>query len=144
VGVWDWYARRGRIPRRVWLLQYALPCLLVPWVAARLDWGLGLPLMGLVREDGALLSGPWGPLELLALMMTLVPAAACSVTRLHDTGHSAWFLLWHLLPILGSLLILVACLFWRGDSQPNRYGPTPPPFRRPRLPAPPAPSEAPA
>jgi uncharacterized membrane protein YhaH (DUF805 family) len=46
------------------------------------------------------------------------------VARLHDRGHSAWWLLWILLPLVGVIVLLVQNGFLRGDGGPNRYGPS--------------------
>ncbi len=64
-----------------------------------------------------LLSGLCG----LGLML---PSVAVGVRRLHDTGRSGWWLLLGLIPLLGSLILLV---FYIQDSQPggNAYGPNP-------------------
>jgi len=53
-----------------------------------------------------------------------IPSLAVSVRRLHDTGNSAWFLLLRLIPVLGSLVLLI---FYIQDSQPltNQYGKNP-------------------
>ena len=46
------------------------------------------------------------------------------MTRLHDRGHSAWWLLFNLLPIAGPIVLLVQmCL--AGEPDPNAYGPPP-------------------
>jgi len=47
------------------------------------------------------------------------------VARLHDRGHSAWWLLWFLLPVVGWIVLFVQNAFLRGDGGPNRYGPAP-------------------
>ncbi|MFD2090304.1 DUF805 domain-containing protein [Blastococcus deserti] len=42
---------------------------------------------------------------------------------MHDRGHSAWWLLWTLLPLVGWIVLLGQNGFPRGDAGPNRYGP---------------------
>ncbi|NKF23893.1 DUF805 domain-containing protein [Solimonas marina] len=69
-------------------------------------------------EDGfGLLSG------LFALAM-LIPSIAVSVRRLHDTGRSGWWFLIGLIPIVGSIILLV---FFVQDSEAgdNAYGANP-------------------
>lgn len=53
----------------------------------------------------------------------LVPSLAAGVRRLHDTGKSGWMLLIALIPIVGSIILLV---FYLTDSQrgTNQYGPS--------------------
>ncbi len=56
-------------------------------------------------------------------LIFLLPCLAVWVRRLHDTGRSAWNILWVLLPIIGWIVLFVyACL----DSQKgsNKYGPS--------------------
>lgn len=62
-------------------------------------------------------------LFLLGLVMFL-PVLGVWVRRLHDIGKSGWWILFSLVPLVGSITLLVfACL----DSQEgnNAYGPSP-------------------
>ena len=54
----------------------------------------------------------------------LVPSIAVSVRRLHDTDRSGWWFFIALVPLIGSLVLMV---FFLLDSQPgdNRFGPNP-------------------
>ena len=54
----------------------------------------------------------------------LLPSLAVAFRRLHDTGRSAWWLLIGLIPLIGSIILLV---FTCQDSQDNenKYGPNP-------------------
>ncbi len=57
-------------------------------------------------------------------LATLIPGLAVSWRRLHDIGKSgAWYLL-VLIPLVGSIILLIWCC---QDSQPgsNMYGPNP-------------------
>lgn len=61
---------------------------------------------------------------LIVSLALLLPALAVTVRRLHDTGRSGWFILIGIIPIVGSIVLIVfACQ----DSQPgeNQYGPSP-------------------
>jgi uncharacterized membrane protein YhaH (DUF805 family) len=54
----------------------------------------------------------------------LIPDIAVSVRRLHDRDRSGWFLLLCLIPLIGSIILLV----WfcqRGTLGMNRFGPDP-------------------
>ncbi len=57
-------------------------------------------------------------------LATLVPGLAVAVRRLHDTGRSGFWLLLVLIPIVGSIILIVWCAT---DSQPgeNQYGANP-------------------
>ena len=55
-----------------------------------------------------------------------MPNVAAMVIRLHDRDHSAWWLLWNLLPGIGWLVLIVTLGFLGSEPRPNRYGPPPP------------------
>lgn len=54
-------------------------------------------------------------------LATLIPTLAVSVRRLHDTGRSGWWLLLSLIPLIGTIVLLV---FFVQDSAAgdNAYG----------------------
>ena len=61
---------------------------------------------------------------LIYLLAILVPSIAVGVRRLHDVGKSGWFMFIVLVPIIGSIWLLVlACT--DGDSGDNEYGSNP-------------------
>jgi len=69
-------------------------------------------------EGGAgLLSGIYS-------LAVLIPSIAVAIRRLHDTGRSGWWILISLVPLIGTIVLLV---FTVQDSQPgdNEYGPNP-------------------
>jgi uncharacterized membrane protein YhaH (DUF805 family) len=55
------------------------------------------------------------------------PGLAVGVKRCHDRDHSGWFLLVGLIPIIGSIWLLIELGFLRGTIGPNRFGPDPVP-----------------
>ena len=57
-------------------------------------------------------------------LAVLIPGIAVTVRRLHDTGRSGWWILIQLVPLVGSIVLLIFLLI---DSQPgqNAYGPSP-------------------
>ncbi|MER5546311.1 DUF805 domain-containing protein [Streptomyces sp. NPDC002589] len=60
----------------------------------------------------------------VAYFVLLLPAWGVGVRRLHDTGHSGWWLLFGLVPLVGGITLLV---FFCTDSESgiNKYGPNP-------------------
>ncbi len=56
-------------------------------------------------------------------IVTLLPSLAVGSRRLHDTGHSGWFQLLSIVPIVG--LILIYWFAINGDEGNNMYGPQP-------------------
>ena len=64
---------------------------------------------------------PYGYFYLLYFLAVLIPSLAVAVRRLHDIGKSGWFFLICLIPIVGSIWLLVLMCI---DSipGPNQYG----------------------
>ena len=62
--------------------------------------------------------------QIIASLAMLLPGLAVAVRRLHDIGKSGWCLLFVLIPLVGSIILIV---WYCKDSQPgdNQYGPNP-------------------
>lgn len=58
---------------------------------------------------------------LMLAIALIAPALAVTVRRLHDTGRSAWYFMWYLLPLVGAIIFLVA-LFEKSNEVQNKYG----------------------
>ncbi|MCR5774687.1 MAG: DUF805 domain-containing protein [Lachnospiraceae bacterium] len=91
------------------------------WYFALFQGIIGVVLSILAQTTGStifsVLSGIFG-------LACLLPGLAVSIRRLHDINKSGWFVLISLIPIVGTILIIVwACK----DSDPgeNQYGPNP-------------------
>lgn len=67
---------------------------------------------------------PIGLLETVFTLAMLIPSGSVSIRRLHDIGKSGWWLLLSMLPIVGTIILIV---FFFQDSQPgmNEYGANP-------------------
>jgi len=63
-------------------------------------------------------------ISMIYFLVVFTPALAVSIRRLHDVGKSGWMMLLSLIPIIGTIWLLI--LFIR-DSNPgdNEYGPNP-------------------
>ena len=60
----------------------------------------------------------------LAMLALLLPQLSAAVRRLHDLGHSGWWYLIGLVPVVGGAALLIwFCL--RGTEGDNRFGPDP-------------------
>ena len=64
--------------------------------------------------------GTGGIIYALAALALLLPNLAVLVRRLHDAGHSAWWLLIGLVPLIGAIVLLVFTL--QGSDAPNQWG----------------------
>ncbi|MDA2976639.1 MAG: DUF805 domain-containing protein [Actinomycetota bacterium] len=84
---------------------------------------IDLALMGW-DVDRFIANGGGGIVGLLWILVTIVPAFAVLVRRLHDTGKSGWWALVGFLPLVGAIVLLV---FTVTDSLPgaNKFGPSP-------------------
>ncbi len=63
-------------------------------------------------------------LSFIYSLAVLLPSLAVGFRRLHDTGKSGWWLLIGLIPLIGSIILLV--FFCQdSDANDNQYGPNP-------------------
>ena len=63
-----------------------------------------------------------GMLSGIYSLAILIPSIAVAVRRLHDTDRSGWWLLISLIPLIGTIALLVF-LLQGGTPGPNRFGP---------------------
>jgi uncharacterized membrane protein YhaH (DUF805 family) len=77
-----------------------------------------LLLIAALAVDYAL--GTSGVIYGLSALALLLPNIAVAVRRLHDAGHSGWWLLIALLPLIGAIVLLVFTL--QGSEPPNQWG----------------------
>ena len=94
-------------------LFYVLSYLLISFCA-----GLLTALLG---ESLAFIS-----IILIAILVfgLLIPNLAVTIRRLHDIGKSGWFMLIGIIPLVGSIILLVY-LCSEGQPGTNLYGPDP-------------------
>ena len=70
-------------------------------------------ILGMIPGIGQVLSAVW-------FLAVLCPSLGITARRLHDTGRSAWNLLWAFLPVIGWIVLLV--FYCQGSREPNQYG----------------------
>lgn len=63
-------------------------------------------------------------INIIAGLGMIIPSIAVGVRRLHDTNRSGWFLLLGLIPIVGTI-ILIIWFCQEGNRGSNQYGPDP-------------------
>ncbi|MFN8475057.1 MAG: DUF805 domain-containing protein [Anaerolineae bacterium] len=112
----------GRISRRTFWLKGVLPLFIIELVLGFLSGGLGAAAG---REGGGLFGGLLGILVFVVSILLIWPALAISFKRWHDRGKSGWWVLIGLVPIIGSLWVLIECGFLAGTPGPNKFGPAP-------------------
>jgi uncharacterized membrane protein YhaH (DUF805 family) len=65
----------------------------------------------------------FGLLIIVYSLGVLLPSIAVAIRRMHDTDRSGWWLLLGLVPLLGIVILVFACL--PGTVGDNRFGPDP-------------------
>ena len=105
---------RGRAPRSEYWGFWAF-CLLTE-IATMIVFGLIGYLCG--KSMGMLIAGYIG--VFLASLLLFLPMLSVFVRRLHDTTHSGWWYFIALVPIVGSIWLLVLLL--TDSDEENQYG----------------------
>src|SRR5215211_6659398 len=104
------YAVFGGRSRRKEYWYFLLFNIIVAIVLAWID-----ALLGTFSSSGiGVLSGIYG-------LAILIPSLAVTVRRLHDIDRSGWWILIALVPLIGTIVLLVFALL-EGTPGPNRYG----------------------
>ncbi len=65
-----------------------------------------------------------GLVNLVVTIGLLVPSLAVSIRRLHDTDRTGWWILLYLVPLIGTI-VLIVFFVQRGTDGENRFGPDP-------------------
>ena len=116
---WSNYATfKGRARRsEYWFIQLFL---IITNVAVG---AIDLALMN-GNVDRFIANGGGGIVGLVWILVTIVPALAVLVRRLHDTGKSGWWVLMGFVPFAGAIVLFVFTVL---DSTPaeNKYDPSP-------------------
>ena len=116
---WSNYATfKGRSRRsEYWFIQLFL--ILTNLAVAAID----LVLMN-GDVDRFIANGGGGIVGLIWILVTIVPALAVLVRRLHDTGKSGWWALIGFLPLAGAIALLVFTVR-DSDRGENKHGASP-------------------
>lgn len=62
-----------------------------------------------------------GQMVVICVLGMSVPILAVTVRRLHDTNHSAWWVLISLVPVIGQIMFISLMVF-DGDKEENEFG----------------------
>lgn len=94
------------------------------WMFVLMNFIVAFVLGFLGSALGLKVAGGFNLIGLLYAMLVMLPSIAVGVRRLHDIGRSGWWMWIALIPLLGSILLLVWAVL---DSEPgqNAYGPNP-------------------
>ena len=69
-------------------------------------------------------NGGGGIVGLVWILVTIVPALAVLVRRLHDSGKSGWWVLIGFVPLVGAIVLLVLTVL-DSDRGENKHGASP-------------------
>lgn len=96
------------------------------WMFVLLSFGIYIAasILDSIAGMSGLVGGVYGPIMVAAALGLLIPSIAVGVRRLHDTDRSGWWLLIALVPIIGSIVLLVFMVL-EGTRGSNRFGPDP-------------------
>ena len=86
------------------------------WV--RLAVGIPVGLFLAIAADD-LLGRPW---DLAIVVPFFAFLLSVWTRRLHDRGHSAWWLAWAAVPVFGPLLLIAECGLRKSAGSAERYG----------------------
>ena len=71
----------------------------------------------LEKKGGEIFTG----IGFIFYIIMMIPNFCSRVRRLHDGGHSGWFLFWNCIPYIGGFIVLFAEL--QESDRDNKYGP---------------------
>ena len=74
--------------------------------------------------DRFIANGGGGIVGLVWILVTIVPALAVLIRRLHDTGKSGWWVLIGFVPFVGTIVLFVFSVL-DSDAGDNKYGVSP-------------------
>ncbi len=112
---WLLFSFEGRVNR--------LPYWCVALVALALGAGLNFAV-GDIGVERPVAVGP-AILEVAVVALSIWVGLAVQIKRWHDRDKSGWWALMNLIPVLGTLWVLIECGFLRGTRGGNRFGPDP-------------------
>ena len=106
----------GRAPRSEYW-WWLLAMIILFTVLALIDGALVAPMLGFeaFQPDAG------QPLSFMVSLGLLLPNLAVSVRRLHDTDRSGWWLLVGLIPVIGTIVLLIFYV-QPGTDGSNQFG----------------------
>ncbi len=75
--------------------------------------------LGTISDQG------YGLVSSIVSLIMIFPSIMLYAKRWHDRDKSGWWTLIILVPVIGSLWMLIECGFLKGTDGPNRFGPDP-------------------
>lgn len=101
-----WFSFDGRISRSTYWLKYFLPATGVYPLAFALD----------------LIAGTFPAITIAVALFMIWPTFAAGAKRCHDRGHSGWFQMISVVPIVGGVWLFIELGLLPGAYGANRFG----------------------
>jgi len=120
------FSGRSR-PKEYWMFVLFLFLGIIAMSFADALLGFGASTHYLDRSPFGVTMGVYNRSGLLTLLFSLaafIPSLAVAVRRLHDSNRSGWWLLFGLVPIIGTITLFIFMIVG-GTRGPNRFGPDP-------------------
>jgi MFS transporter, MHS family, citrate/tricarballylate:H+ symporter len=114
------FSRTTRITRSHFWLQFFLPAAIIS-----LALGFMVDIVFIADENWRAYLSSGRQIETLWAFIVVVAGLVVGVKRCHDLDRSGWFVLIGLIPIIGSIWLLIELGFLRGTVGTNRFGPEP-------------------
>ena len=111
------YAVFGGRARRMEYWFFNLINLFIVILLVIIEWAAGWVFVSSAGERIGILSSVYN-------IAILIPALSVTTRRLHDTGRSGWWMLINLIPLIGSIVVIII-LAEKGEHGRNKYGPDP-------------------
>ena len=126
----DFSGRAQRSQYWWWWLFTTVVIIVLNLIDSALGWRIGASETDVMVGDQVvpIVSQGSGVLTTIFALAVLIPSLAVFVRRLHDTGRSAWWILWI---ALLNILCFIGAIFWlvfmvmAGKPGPNKYGDNP-------------------
>ncbi len=126
----DFSGRAQRSQYWWWFLFTTVVELILNFIDSALGWRVGASETDIMVGDQAvpIVNQGTGVLTLIFALAVLIPTLAVFVRRLHDTGRSAWWILWI---ALLNIVCFIGAIFWlvfmvmAGKPGSNKYGDNP-------------------
>jgi len=94
------------------------------WIVTLILIGAGVatqPAANMYGPDNPMTIGP-AIIAMVSVIISLWVGLAVQIKRWHDRDKSGWWALLNLIPIIGSIWILVECGFLQGTAGDNSFG----------------------
>ena len=126
------FSARGRMDRKQWWLKFTLPLFVLLLLAAIADEVFFGDFQRTHTE--AVTNGTTDTVKTtkiafdffltnIVAIAAIIPAIFVDIKRWHDRDKSGWWMLIALVPVIGSLWLLIELGFLKGTEGPNRFGP---------------------